>query len=62
VPGVFLVPASACQCLIVVTRDVGEFIEAGVAVFDPWASVFHFDGNKTAIHAPATVEAVASLC
>ncbi len=61
-PDLFIAAIAALQDLVVVTRDVGEFIEAGVAVFDPWASVFHFGGNKAAIKAPATVEAVASLC
>jgi hypothetical protein len=44
--------------LVVVSRDVSEFVEAGVRVFDPWAGVLHIDGGKVALKAPATAEAV----
>jgi hypothetical protein len=45
----------------VVSRDVSEFVEAGVRVFDPWASVLHINGGKVALKAPATAEAVGKL-
>jgi len=60
-PDLFIAAIAALQDLVVVTRDIGEFIEAGVPVFDPWASVFHINGKKAAIKAPATIEAVTSL-
>jgi toxin FitB len=60
-PDLFIAAIAALQDLVVVTRDIGEFIEAGVPVFDPWASEFHINGKKAAIKAPATMEAVTSL-
>jgi toxin FitB len=60
-PDLFIAAIAALQDLVVVTRDIGEFIEAGVPVFDPWASVFHINCKKAAIKAPATIEAVTSL-
>ena len=60
-PDLFIAAIAALQDLAVVTRDIGEFVEAGVPVFDPWASVFHFHGKRAAIKAPATLEAVTSL-
>jgi predicted nucleic acid-binding protein len=61
-PDLFIAAIAALQDLVVVTRDTSEFTEAGVPVFDPWASVLHFNGEKRAIKAPATVEAIVSLC
>jgi toxin FitB len=60
-PDLFIAAIAALQDLVVLTRDIGEFIEAGVPVFDPWASVLHVNGKKAAIKAPATMEAVTSL-
>ena len=60
-PDLFIAAIAALQDLVVVTRDIGEFIEAGVPVFDPWESVFHINCKKAAIKAPATIEAVTSL-
>jgi hypothetical protein len=57
----FIAAIAALQDLVVVTRDISEFIEAGVPVFDPWASVFHINGDKVALKAPATIEAVAKI-
>jgi len=47
--------------LVVVSRDVSEFVESGVLVFDPWASVLHINGDKAALKAPATVDAAAKI-
>jgi hypothetical protein len=35
--------------------------ESGVPVFDPWADLFHVDGDKAALKAPVTIEAVARI-
>ena len=60
-PDLFIAAIAALQDLVVVSRDVSEFIEAGVLVFDPWASVLHINGGKVALKAPATPEAVGKL-
>jgi toxin FitB len=60
-PDLFIAAIAALQDLVVVSRDVREFIEAGVPVFDPWASVIHIKGHKVALKAPATVDAVAKI-
>ena len=60
-PDLFIAAIAALQDLVVVSRDVREFIEAGVSVFDPWASVIHINGDKAALTAPATVDAVAKI-
>jgi predicted nucleic acid-binding protein len=60
-PDLFIAAIAALQDLVVVSRDVREFTEAGVPVFDPWSSVFHTDGKKAVLKAPATMEAVAKI-
>ena len=60
-PDLFIAAIAALQDLAVVSRDVREFVEAGVPVFDPWASVLHVRGRKAALKDPITVEAVANL-
>jgi predicted nucleic acid-binding protein len=60
-PDLFIAAIAALQDLVVVSRDVGEFVEAGVRVFDPWTSVLHVNGDKAALKAPATAEAVAKI-
>ena len=60
-PDLFIAAIAALQDLVVVSRDVSEFVEAGVRVFDPWASVLHINGGKVALKAPATAEAVGKL-
>jgi hypothetical protein len=58
-PDLFIAAIAALQDLTVVSRDVREFVEAGVRVFDPWASVLHVGGDKMALKVPATMAAVA---
>jgi toxin FitB len=58
-PDLFIAAIAALQDLVVVSRDVNEFVEAGVPVFDPWASVLHVNGDRTAVKAPATLATVA---
>jgi predicted nucleic acid-binding protein len=60
-PDLFIAAIAALQDLVVVSRDVSGFIEAGVPVFDPWASVLHFNGHKAVLKAPATMEAVSKI-
>lgn len=60
-PDLFIAAIAALQDLIVVSRDVGEFIQAGVPVFDPWSSVIYVDRDKATLRAPATVEAAARI-
>jgi toxin FitB len=57
-PDLFIAAIAALQDLVVVSRDITEFVEANVAVFDPWASVLHASGRNSTLKAPATVEAV----
>jgi predicted nucleic acid-binding protein len=59
-PDLFIAAIAALEDVVVVTRDVGEFVAAGVPAFDPWSSVLHAAGQPVAIGAPATFEAVAA--
>ena len=58
-PDLFIAAIAALQGLVVVSRDVSEFVEAGVPVFDPWVSVLHFNGRRSTLAIPATVETIA---
>ena len=60
-PDLFIAAIAALQDLVVVSHGTSEFIEAGVPVFDPWAGVFHINGDKVALKAPATIEAVTKI-
>jgi predicted nucleic acid-binding protein len=60
-PDLLIAAIAALQDLAVVSRDVHEFVEAGVPVFDPWTSVLHVRGRKAALKDPVTAEAVAKL-
>jgi hypothetical protein len=60
-PDLFIAAIAALQDLVVVSRDVREFIEADVPVFDPWTSVLYSNGEKTALKAPATMAEVAKV-
>jgi hypothetical protein len=44
--------------LVVASRDINEFVEAGVPVFDPWSSVLHVQGNKIAVKPPVTINSI----
>jgi toxin FitB len=58
-PDLFIAAIAALQGLVVVSRDVSEFVEAGVPVFDPWVSALYFDRRKSTVRTtPATVELV----
>ncbi len=58
-PDLFIAAIAALEGLVMATRDVDEFIEASVPVFDPWASVLYVQGQEKAIRTPATIEQVA---
>jgi toxin FitB len=60
-PDLFIAAIAALEDLAVVTRDTGEFVAAGVPVFDPWSSILHVHGKEMRIEPPASVQAVAEL-
>jgi hypothetical protein len=60
-PDLFIAAIAALQDLAVVTRDVDEFVEAHVSVFDPWTSTFYHRGKKTQLEHPVTLERISSL-
>jgi predicted nucleic acid-binding protein len=60
-PDLFIAAIAALEDLVVVTRDTGEFVAAGVPVFDPWKSVLHAHGNSAEIDPPATMTAAAAV-
>jgi len=60
-PDLFVAAMAARHDLIVVSRDISEFVEAGTPVFDPWTGALHANGKKTILKTPATAEAVASI-
>jgi predicted nucleic acid-binding protein len=48
-PDLLIAALAALAGLIVVSRDTGEFVSAGVPVFDPWTWTLHADGRAAAI-------------
>jgi hypothetical protein len=44
-PDLFIAAIAALEDLVVVTRDTGEFVAAGVPAFDPWPGVLHAEGR-----------------
>ena len=60
-PDLFIAAIAALEDLVVVTRDTGEFVTAGVPVFDPWSSILHVHGKEVRIEPPASVHAVTEL-
>jgi predicted nucleic acid-binding protein len=60
-PDLFIAAIAALEDLVVVTRDTGEFVAAGVPAFDPWSSALHAQGKETSIKAPVSVETVAEI-
>jgi toxin FitB len=60
-PDLFIAAIAALQDLAVVTRDIDEFVEARVPVFDPWTHKFYRHGNKTLVRPPVTLEAISKL-
>ncbi|KJC44616.1 type II toxin-antitoxin system VapC family toxin [Bradyrhizobium sp. LTSP857] len=60
-PDLFIAAIAALQDLVVVTRDIDEFVEARVPVFDPWTHKFYRHGNETLMRLPVTLEAISKL-
>ncbi len=60
-PDLFIAAIAALQDLVVVSRDIREFVEAGVPVFDAWTSVIYVGNQKVSLKAPATIEAAARI-
>jgi len=59
-PDLFIAAIAALEDLIVVTRDIGAFVAAGVpAAFDPRASTLYAYGERTPI--PASAEAIGEI-
>jgi predicted nucleic acid-binding protein len=48
-PDLFIAAIAVLEDLVVVSRDITEFVEAVVPVFDPWASALYFNGKKTTL-------------
>jgi hypothetical protein len=57
-PDLFIAAIAALEDLMVVSRDITQFVAAGVPVFDPWTSALHMRGKAFPIGSPATAEAV----
>ncbi|HSI39954.1 MAG TPA: type II toxin-antitoxin system VapC family toxin [Xanthobacteraceae bacterium] len=57
-PDLFIAAIAAHEDLVVVSRDVSEFVAAGVSVFDPWRGVGHLHGGTANLVAPVTLDAL----
>jgi toxin FitB len=57
-PDLFIAAIAALEDLVVVTRDVDEFVAAEVPVLNPWSSILHTRGVEIAITAPASIDAI----
>lgn len=60
-PDLFIAAIAVSQDLVVVSRDITEFVEAAVPVFDPWASTLYFNGKKTTLKGPARLDAASEI-
>ena len=60
-PDLFIAAIAALQDLVVVTRDIDEFVEARVPVFDPWTLKFYRRGRGALVRPPVTLEAISKL-
>jgi len=60
-PDLFVAAMAAVEDLVVVTRDTGEFVAAGVPAFDPWRSVLYSRDSETTVRVPATIDGVAEI-
>ena len=57
-PDLFIAATAALEDLVVVSRDITQFVTAGVPVFDPWESLLHARSKTVAIDNPVTASAV----
>jgi len=60
-PDLFIAAMAALEDLVVVTRDVAEFVAADVPVFDPWSGTLHARGTETIVTPPVTFDAAADI-
>jgi predicted nucleic acid-binding protein len=60
-PDLFIAAIAAMESLVVVTRDVSDFVAADVAAFDPWSSTLYACGEQTVVKAPASIDVVAEF-
>jgi toxin FitB len=60
-PDLFIAAMAALEDLVVVTRDVAEFVAAGVPVFEPWSFTLHVRGTESIVAHPVAVDAVADI-
>jgi predicted nucleic acid-binding protein len=60
-PDLFIAAIATMEDLVVVTRDIDEFVAAGVPVLDPWSSVLHAQKEEIVIKPPAAIESVAEV-
>jgi predicted nucleic acid-binding protein len=60
-PDLFIAAIAVLEDLVVVSRDITEFVEAVVPVFDPWASTLYFNGNKTTLKGPPRLDVASAI-
>jgi predicted nucleic acid-binding protein len=60
-PDLLIAAIAALEDLVVVTRDVSEFVAAGVPAFDPWKSTLHAHGARTVIDPPAMLRETTAI-
>lgn len=60
-PDLFIAALAALENLVVVTRDVSEFIVAEVPGFDPWSGMLHVGLRQFSLKPPASIETVIDL-
>jgi toxin FitB len=59
-PDLFIAALAVVEDLVVVSRDISEFIAADVPVFDPWSFTLHTGGKALSLETPVTLDIVAS--
>jgi predicted nucleic acid-binding protein len=60
-PDLFIAAIAVLEDLVVVSRDITEFVEALVPIFDPWTSALYFNGKTTILKGPARLDAVSEI-
>lgn len=59
-PDLLIAALAALANTIVVSRDIREFVAAGVPVFDPWDWTLHADGKSQRVPAADSADALTS--
>ena len=60
-PDLFIAAIAALEDLVVVTRDIGEFVAAGGPALDPWSSVLHAQSQETPVKRPASPDTIVEI-